>query len=105
MPVIDQHTAPDRYGELKPILETIARFAEPQAHLNKLGVKVPGQFAISIKRTTGRSKTWRAYWHDTGQPFVNERGEQLKSEFFISLKTEIAGCFNKVVQTWEDFTE
>ena len=98
-------TAPDATGEEKPIIETIAKFAQPVAHLNKLGVRVPGEYAISVKRKNGRSKVWGAYWHEQGRPLLNPSGEELRSEFFLSLKTEVESYFEARLTPWIEFTE
>lgn len=96
--------AQDPTGEQKPVIEAIARFAQPIGHLNKLGVKVPGEFLISIKRKSGKATVWRAYWHEARRPFENAQGEELSSEMYLTLKAEIETYFETKVTDWQEFT-
>jgi hypothetical protein len=97
-------TAPDRTGELKPVVESIAIFSDPTGHLNKLGVRVPGEFAISVKRKTAYAKVWRAMWHESNQPLRNKDGADLSSEMYLTLKAEVESYFKTKVKDWQDFT-
>jgi len=96
--------APDRTGEQKPVIESIASFSDPTGHLNKLGVKVPGVFAISVKRKSGNAKVWRATWHESKRPLENASGEELSSEMYHTLKAEVESYFETKVTDWQDFT-
>jgi len=98
-------TVQNRNGQEKPVIESIAIFADPIGHLNKLGIKVPGQFSISVKRKSPNARMWHAYWYESGRPFLTARGEELASEMFETLRSEVESYFSTKAYDWVNFSE
>jgi len=87
----------------KPTTQYRATFEQPRGHLNKLGVKVPGQFDIDVLATSRTLKLWevRTVWNN--KPLCKSNGEPITAASAALAQQAVAELYERRVSEWREF--